>query len=363
MDKKINEFIGDKAVSFSQSGHYLATLYHNAIYVWNFDPNLRYIEGHYHKEPIYSISLSSSNKYLASAGEGETIKIWDIKSLKLISEHKIHKNFVSSVCFSPNEDLLLSGSADLTVKLYDIKERSVISTFYGHEQSLRSVKFVPFGKYIASVDNDDFAIIWKIKDQKIYKTFEDVYDIAFHPNLYVFALSCKSGVRIISTDNWEEKKKLTVDYPKRVIFSPLGNVFATINFNKEISLWSTKNFNELSSFLDGGVLAFSPCENYLAAAHKSNIVLYDIGKITSISYSSDGKFICSGSKDKTIKLWDAEKGLESLRQKIKEGVVANQSFLKWTSTSDDLIMPFCSFSREKLNLQTLNLMDSLCPNP
>ena len=50
------------------------------------------------------------------------------------------------------------------------------------------------------------------------------------------------------------------------------------------------------------------------------------GKVTSVAFSPDGKRIASGSEDKTVKVWDAEKGQELLTLKGHTSWVTSVAF-------------------------------------
>jgi WD40 repeat protein len=67
-------------------------------------------------------SVSPSGKYLATGGgEGdETVRIWEIKSGKLLSSGVCHSSPVLSVCWSPDEKQLIStGSGDCAITVWN----------------------------------------------------------------------------------------------------------------------------------------------------------------------------------------------------------------------------------------------------
>ena len=61
-------------------------------------------------------------RWVASAGEDSTVKVWDSHTGKLVRSFRGHTGLVSSVAFSPDGRRLVSGSRDHTVKVWDVTQ-------------------------------------------------------------------------------------------------------------------------------------------------------------------------------------------------------------------------------------------------
>jgi WD40 repeat protein len=59
-------------------------------------------------------------RWVASAGEDSTVKVWDSHTGKLLRSFRGHTGLVTSVTFTPDGRRLLSGSRDKTVKVWDL---------------------------------------------------------------------------------------------------------------------------------------------------------------------------------------------------------------------------------------------------
>ncbi|MEL6945032.1 MAG: hypothetical protein AAFO82_20435, partial [Bacteroidota bacterium] len=55
-----------------------------------------------HSDYVRSVSYSPNGRFLASASNDKTIKIWETSSGKLIRTLKGHSDYVRSVSYSPN---------------------------------------------------------------------------------------------------------------------------------------------------------------------------------------------------------------------------------------------------------------------
>ena len=78
---------------------------------------LRNLNGH--SSYVYSTCFSRDGKYIVSASNDKSIKIWDKETCNLISTLNGHSSFVKSVGISYDSKYIVSGSADKTVKLWD----------------------------------------------------------------------------------------------------------------------------------------------------------------------------------------------------------------------------------------------------
>lgn len=52
-----------------------------------------------HKRKIFAICISFDGKYLVTGGQDREVKIWDVKSQKLLKSLKGHSKAIHSLCF------------------------------------------------------------------------------------------------------------------------------------------------------------------------------------------------------------------------------------------------------------------------
>jgi len=276
---------------------------------------------------VSSVAFSPDGEILVSGSADNTVKLWDIKTGKLINTLEGHTAFVNSVAFSPVGNILASGSDDNTFKLWDIKTGKLINTLEGHNNDVNSVAFSPDGEILASGSNDNTIKLWDIKTGKLIKTLKGnnwyVTSVAFSPDGDILASGSwdttiklwdiKTGklIKTLKGHNW---------YVTSVAFSPDGDILASGSRDWTIKLWDIKTGNLINTLEHTywvNSVAFSPDGEILASGSgDKTIKLWDIktGKlintleghqrsVTSVAFSPDGEIIASGSLDGTIKIW------------------------------------------------------------
>ena len=95
---------------------------------------------------VYSAEISPNGKLLLSSGFDKTIKIWDIKSTKLLKTLDFGEEIFMSK-WSPDGKKIVSISFDKTIKIYDVKKGECIQTINDDYRPF-SVSFSPDGTKI-----------------------------------------------------------------------------------------------------------------------------------------------------------------------------------------------------------------------
>lgn len=72
-------------------------------------------------EYVTALAFSADNRWLASAGSGGVIQIWDIERDKLVKTLAGHEENITALAFSSNVGILASASYDQTIKIWEIE--------------------------------------------------------------------------------------------------------------------------------------------------------------------------------------------------------------------------------------------------
>ena len=312
------------SVSFSPDGKYIATASEDkTARLWDLTGKLiQEFKGH--QDRVNSVSFSPDGKYIATASEDKTARLWDLAG-KLIQEFKGHQDRVNSVSFSPNGKYIATASGDNTARLWDLTGK-LIQEFKGHQDRVNSVSFSPDGKYIATASSDQTARLWDLRD-KLIQEFKGhqcrVNSVSFSPDgKYIATASWDNNTARL----WDLTGKLIQEFKGHqgtvwsVSFSPDGKYIATASWDKTARLWDLtgKLIQEFKGHQDCiNSVSFSPDGKYIATASGDNTAgLWDLtGKliqefkghqdwVNSVSFSPDGKYIATVSWDKRARLWD-----------------------------------------------------------
>jgi len=149
-----------------------------------------------HDNSVQEVTFSSDGTLLASASQDKSLKVWQVKSGRLLQDLRGHEKGswyyyggtgeVYSVAFSPDGKLLASGSSDLTIKFWEVSTGSELRTLKGHEGTVYSVAFHPSGKVLASASEDKTIKLWEVstgKELQTLKGHEDaVTAVTFSPD-------------------------------------------------------------------------------------------------------------------------------------------------------------------------------------
>ena len=233
-----------------------------------------------HREPITCLAFHPIFSSLASGSEDYTIKIWDWEMGELERTIKGHTKAVLDVDFGGPRGgtLLASCSSDLTIKLWDPSDDyKNIRTLPGHDHSVSAVRFVPSGaagapnsgELLVSASRDKTLRIWNVTTGYCLKT------IRGHS-----------------------------EWVRTVCPSPDGRFILSGGGDQTARLWDISVANPTTQ------LTFIGHEHIIeCCALAPATAYYHLASIAGLKKpplsSSSAEYMATGSRDKTIRLWDA----------------------------------------------------------
>ncbi len=285
---------------------------------------------------VYAVSFSSDGKMLATAHRDTTVRLWDIQTKIAKSIFKGHTDFVESVSFSQNGKTLVSGGWDKTVRLWDITTGEQKATLTGHTSDINGVAFSADGSTIASADSNTVRL-WDAttgKQKSILQGYTPrINSIAYSPDGTVIASAGSDGkVRLWNTTSRNQEKTLIghSESVRDISFSPDGETLVSGGEDNKLCLWNVKT-GQLVKTYEGHtekIISVSFNGQTLASASNDEIWIWDaatgqhertltgqIGIVSKVLFSPDGKILASGSQsksayagDNTVLLWNVETG-------------------------------------------------------
>lgn len=97
------------------------------------------IEGGGHEAHILSVSVSHDDRYLVSGGLDNIIKVWDIRSGKLLDNLDGHFSKITGLTFRKGTYDFYSCSEDRTVRAWDASEQAMAACLYGHTDAIHDI--------------------------------------------------------------------------------------------------------------------------------------------------------------------------------------------------------------------------------
>jgi WD40 repeat protein/tetratricopeptide (TPR) repeat protein len=345
---------------------------------------------------LHASALSPDGRRIAVGAKlSGALYLFDTATGRLIAPHSsAHASPTVAMAFSADGAKLVTADAEGTIKIWadphKLTAKSVaLLTLKGHQGAINAVVFSSDGKRLASVSADKTARVWDLDNAGAA-----IRPLAGNANLGTFVARFSSDGQLIALADYGSSVRLWDAATGRLVrhlpaadkgriysmaFSPTDSRLLAVGYGGQqdasyVALWDIDAGTERARLTGAGdlpdfptneastavgALAFSPDGKYLVAGFGSKnflsppglsmpLKVWEVatrrlirrlgghtGQCLSLDFSSDGKWLASGSRDGTAILWSTTtwKATHTLQNPEKDSLFGGRGMVEGVAFS------------------------------
>jgi len=281
---------------------------------------------------INAVAALPDQGSVMTAGENGDIQVWDVGYRDYngnVQTLRGHTGAVTDIAFTPNSREIISAGQDETLKLWNLEDRTCVRTFSGHTGSVHSLAISPDGTRMASAGGDWTVRIWDMETgacTKILPLPAAARIVQFVRSGSALAVTCDDGViRLYDTDDYRLLESRFLGYWMCAIaVSSDGTTLAVGTGSGTIHVISASTLQTKATLYarPGQVwgLSFSPDDKRIYAVAGRTLSIWDIasertirsfgghGVIWGLAMEPSGNRVVTAGVDATVRVWNMQTG-------------------------------------------------------
>ncbi|XP_066270990.1 telomerase protein component 1-like [Branchiostoma lanceolatum] len=324
------------------------------VLIWKVDSNdKKYTTQFREKRPINCVAFHPEDDKIVTGCWDATLKVYDTLNKKRVAVIRGHNSSVRDVAYSPNGRHLASAALSGEVKLWSAETGTPVGDLTGHYGQINRLTFSPGGHHLITVGNDHKVKVWAGNLGKQINCFGNkdlshALSVAISPSGEDVVVGYHdSTVRLVAMATGLEKWAVVPhNAPVRCVTWMDDNSIITGSDDSYLSVLSAVDGSKVMTLVGhtGSVtdvvytklesLAVSASADFTAIVWriptvqtiKKSAMPYEVkprsvlrghgGPVTCCAFSGDSRSVVTGSRDKTLRLWDIKSGPDPQPTKV-----------------------------------------------
>jgi WD40 repeat protein/tRNA A-37 threonylcarbamoyl transferase component Bud32 len=339
---------------YSPDGRRYATIEGTNVRVWDTASKSPVTPVLPHSDAVKVAQFSSDGRLLVTAWASRA-QVWDAVSGSPVGERLVHEDNVNDASFSPDGRLLVVAIGSLTrgqfgqAIIWDVRTSQHTCPPLAHSDDVNQARFSSDGRLVATGSYDQTARIWNAatgaEESGKLEHKDSVRLVLFSPDGSQLLTASGTEARLWNTATGTSTlPPLRHRRPiRQAVFSASSRYVATLGYDQVVNVWDTATGElSLSPIPTSGqsIVAFDPyarrlvianvgrCERTWDRAKEADkpYVLRHNHAVSSATYSNDGRFVLTASRDRSWRIWNAENGQLVLRNDRHVGPLRTACF-------------------------------------
>ncbi|KAJ1442076.1 Lissencephaly-1 [Ochromonadaceae sp. CCMP2298] len=256
-----------------------------------------------HRAGVTAVATHPVYSFFASGSEDCTIRMWDHETCQYERTLKGHTGSITGLAFDSRGSVLASCSADMSAKLWDMSTFTCSKTLKGHDHTISGIAFLPSGDQMLTCSRDHTSKLWEVSTGFCLRTY------AAH-------------------SDWVKCLSISLD----------GRNFSSGSVDHTIIVWEVGSSQPLQTLRGHEHVVESVCYGKRPRDAAAIMASEGVGSPGSV-VAEDYSYLASGSRDRSVRLWDPLSGacltVFAAHENWVRCVIFHPSYKYLLSCSDD----------------------------